>query len=192
MSTSPGSGPLWWDREVDFSSGRKLRADVRATAQKIWPLAVSHSQRKLGDGWYATDLLEYSVSQISRHLDGKQVPVFANDISRLLMRAFSFALKRKLGKCSRLQLVDDPESLDTFFESKDLYGPIHSRLDVSKYRDQMSDLAWQIFWLRDEKWSWREIGVVVEMSAEAVKKTYYRELRRIREQFTLSSPRSQE
>src|SRR5712664_1074361 len=61
--------PPWWDRDVDIESGQLLRADVRASAHRVWRSVCAHARRVLGDTTDAPELLEAAVKAVSRYLD---------------------------------------------------------------------------------------------------------------------------
>src|SRR5579883_2188956 len=106
--------------------------------QTIWPQAVASNERELRDGWHALNLLEASVSQISRYLDRHRVPVFERDISRLLMRSFFRALRRKKkSDAQKLQIVE-MDSLERLFQSPDCFGSLDYQLDAAKVRTMIS------------------------------------------------------
>jgi len=105
-SDKDGKGPSWWDREVDYS-GRPNRADVRRAAHEVWGHACARLQVILGDASDAGELMEKSVSVISRYLDRIGSPPFAESRNGLLMKAFSSALRRYAMKLGRIELVED-------------------------------------------------------------------------------------
>lgn len=185
MTTIPGSGPMWWDREVD-STGLPIRADVRATAHTIWNAAAGKASTRLGDSWQAAELMESSVEQVSRYLNGREVPVFSREISRLLMRGFMFSLNRRSTVRCRLKLVGDCNDLDRLFQLSGGDEKMLLRLDMAKVRERMSEQGWRICNLRLEGFSWTKIAGILGISKANAKVCYARELEAIKVDLMLS------
>ena len=84
--TGPERIVSWWDREID-SAGRPIRADVRLAAHEIWEGACHRTQAVLADHTHAADLMESSVTQVSRYLDYRAVPLSSRKMNALPYRA---------------------------------------------------------------------------------------------------------
>src|SRR5450631_429639 len=80
--TGPERMFSWWDREID-SAGRPIRADVRLAAHEIWEGACHRTQAVLADHTHAADLMESSVTQVSRYLDYRAVPLSSRKMNAL-------------------------------------------------------------------------------------------------------------
>src|SRR5437879_11027607 len=84
MDDVSGKGPFWWDRDCD-SSGKPIRLDVRVAAHEIWDDACQRTRIWLGEPCEAADLMESSVLQISRYLDGRGPAPSPQEIKALLI-----------------------------------------------------------------------------------------------------------
>jgi hypothetical protein len=94
MAEDGRNAPVWWDRESD-SSGRQIRADVRAAAHEIWPSACRHTQALLHDTGDAAELMEKAVAQVSQYLDRACADPYSQNTKGILMCAFCRAGTRQ-------------------------------------------------------------------------------------------------
>jgi len=178
MAASSGRGSSWWDRDVDCG-GRIIRLDVRHAAHQIWERACWRVRWACGDEADAGWLMESAVERISRYLDKKDLPLFSNDINRLLLRAFSRILGRYTKKLQRLKLMGgisdlpEPESEDDWGERANNYA------DLTNIFSQLNPRSSTMFSLRLAGFTWREIAQVLKMNEVAVKRSFWREIRRI-------------
>ena len=178
-SDKDGKGPSWWDREVDYR-GRPNRADVRMAGHEVWGQACARLQAILGDASDAPELMEKSVSVISRYLDRIGSPQFAESRNGLLMKAFSSALRRYAMKLGRIELVED---LSVFSERH--LGPSCAtkedcRLDAEKAARHLSRRGRMMLELRRDGFDWQEIAEVLKTTNGAARAEYSRELKRAR------------
>jgi hypothetical protein len=178
MVASSGSYSSWWDRDVDCA-GRVIRADVRQAGHQIWSKARYKVRSTFGDDGDAAWLMESAVERISRYLDRKAAPLFSNDIRWLLLTAFCRLLRRYAKKVERLKLVGDISGLpdpaldDTWAERA------NSHADLTKILRRLGPRSCTIFSLRLAGLTWREIADVLMAKELAIKRSFWREIRRV-------------
>lgn len=169
--------PVWWDREFD-SSGRQIRADVRAAAHEIWPNACRQARCILGDVSDAAELIEQSVAQVSQYLDRAKAEPFSQNTRGILMCAFCRALRRYSMKLKRLHLVGESDELSERVFAPNWAALVNLRLDLEKLGCDLSDRGRKMFGLRSCGYEWKEIADRLHMSETAARTAFWREIRR--------------
>jgi DNA-directed RNA polymerase specialized sigma24 family protein len=176
--TAPsGKKPFWWDRELDYR-GRPIRADVRAAAHEVWDQACGRVQAVLGDTSDAAELMERSVSKVSRYLDRKGSPPFAENRLGLLMSAFSRALRRYALKVRRIELVGDISDFSEPTPARSCATKEDCRLDAEKAARQLGARGRTMLELRRVGFEWKEIAEIFKMTDCAARAEFSRELKR--------------
>jgi hypothetical protein len=179
MNTLAGKGPLWWDRELD-PTGKTIRLDVRSAAREVWNDACNQTRSLLGEPCEAAGLMERSVAQISRYLNRRETPMFAQGTSGLLMYAFCRVLRRHVAKLKRIELAADITALSEPSPPRNCTKEEDCRLDAEKAARQLSHRGRQMYELRNAGFEWREIAQKLNSTDAAVRAEFSRELKRAR------------
>jgi hypothetical protein len=179
MNTVSSNAPFWWDRELD-STGKTIRPDVRSAALEIWEVACNQTRALLGEPCDASGLMERSVAQISRYLNVRETPLFAQDASGLLMCAFYRSLRRHVAKLKRIELAADIGALSESGPARNCTKEEDCRMDAEKAARQLSQRGRQMYELRKEGFEWREIAEKLNITDAAARAEFSRELKRAR------------
>jgi hypothetical protein len=188
MAGSSSRSSCWWDRDIDCT-GRAIRADVRQAGHNIWEKARHRVRFTCGDDADAAWLMESAVERISRYLDRKAVPLFSSDIRWLLLTAFCRLLRRYARKLERLRPVGnichlpEPDFEDKWAERS------NGRADLTKILRQLSPRSYTIFSLRLAGFTWREIADALAANELAIKRSFWREIRRVQKSLRLAPER---
>jgi hypothetical protein len=187
MNTVSSNAPFWWDRELD-STGKTIRPDVRSAALEIWEVACNQTRTLLGEPCDASGLMERSVAQISRYLNVRETPLFAQDASGLLMCAFYRSLRRHVAKLKRIELAADIGALSESGPARNCTKEEDCRLDAEKAARQLSARGRQMYELRHAGFEWREIAQKLSTTDAAARAEFSRELKRARLKLTKKCP----
>jgi hypothetical protein len=158
MVTKRNYRPLWWDRDVD-DQGVPIRDDVRRAAQELWPTCCSRTRAKFGDTADAAELMEDTVSSVSRYLTKHRAPPFYPQAKSLVSLHFEQSLKRlarRLGRVVAVGLVPDLEALSA--PSWDWVLEIHVWHDFEKLHDEVDDRGWIECAMRFLGHGWPEVA----------------------------------
>jgi len=169
----------WWDREID-SGGRPIRADVRLAAHEIWHEACRRTQALTADNAQAADLMERSVTQVSRYLDRRGVPSCSRKVNGLLMLAFSRALQRSAAKLKRLESVGGTNELSNQAIDECWGRQVEARLDLENMVRRMSERGSTILALRWAGYEWKEIAQLLGTSVTKARGGFWREIKQAR------------
>lgn len=172
----PFETALWWDR-VDDESGRPLRADVRESAQRVWPSVCAQAKRILGDVADAAELLELAVRTISKYLDKHNVPLHAAEPGGLLVLQTYRALKRRARRLGRCLSVES-SALAEVLRAPDWREEVDRRLFMERLGRELDDETIAILRLRLSGAGWNEIARVHHMKAATVRQSFWRNVRR--------------
>lgn len=179
MNTLSGKGPLWWDRESD-PTGKPIRLDVRSAAREVWNDACNRTRALLGEPCEAAGFMERSVMQISRYLNRRELPMFSQDTSGLLMCAFCRALRRHVAMVRRIELAHDLSEVSEPRPTRPWTSEEDCRLDAEKATRQMSERGRQMYELRHAGFEWREIALKLNTTDAAARAEFSREVKRAR------------
>ena len=177
MAEDGRNAPVWWDREFD-SSGRQIRADVRAAAHEIWPNACRHTQALLRDTGDAAELMEQAVAQVSQYLDRARADPYSQNTKGILMCAFCRALRRYAMKLNRLQCVGRSVELPERVPAPRWAALLELRLDLAKLGCRLTEKARTMLGLRSSGFEWNEIANVLHMTETAARTAFWREIKR--------------
>jgi hypothetical protein len=178
MVASSGGNSLWWDREVD-DAGRPLRSDVRATAHTLWDQACARARTVLGDACEAAELMERSVSQVSRYLDRTGSPLGETDTASLLMVAFCRVLRRYANRLNRIKLV--PDISDIAQRAANTNGPSPECLmDAERAARHLSPRTRTMLDLRRVGFEWKEVAEIFRTTDVAARAEFSREVKKVR------------
>jgi DNA-directed RNA polymerase specialized sigma24 family protein len=170
---------LWWDRDSE-RSGRPIRPDVRASAHRIWARVSRKAQIAISDSSLASELMENTVSQVSRYLDRRCVIVFSREIDGLLMLAFQRALNRHVAKVKRLQTVGGSEELSLRAVDRNWNRQVNARLELEQIVRRLCERSRTILALRYAGYSWRECAQVLGSSIPALRSAFWRDVARVK------------
>lgn len=179
MDAFSGNNLLWWDRETD-SSGRAIREDVRAAARQVWDDACKKTRALLGEPCEAAGLMERTVTQVSRYLDRRGIPMFAQDTGGLVLCAFCRALRRYGARHQRVELVQNAEELSAPDAGKHCTSKADCGLDAKKAASHLSPRGRKMYEGRRSGFEWKEIAQMLGTTAGAARAEYSRELKRAR------------
>ena len=179
MVLHSSGAPPWWDREFD-PSGKPIRADIRASATQIWESACRQTIALLGEPCEAYGLMERAVVQVSRYLDRRAIPLFAQDTNGLLMCAFCRGLHRSALKRNRIMLADD-QDLDAMSTARSSPIDPDRRLDAEKATNYFSERARKMHDFRRAGYEWKEIAPMFGTTETAARAEFSRELKKARQ-----------
>src|SRR5438874_13579017 len=176
---SSREAPLWWDREVD-RAGRPIRPDVRAAAHAIWGSAYRQAQSLISDCSQAADLMETTVTQVSRYLDRGEVAVFSREIDALLMPSFQRALHRRAAKLKRLATLGGSAELSNHAVDQKWAHQVHARLQLEQIVRLLCDRSRTILALRYAGHTWKETAQLLGESVPALRSAFWRDVTRVK------------
>jgi DNA-directed RNA polymerase specialized sigma24 family protein len=179
MDAFSGSNLLWWDRDTD-SSGRAIREDVRAAARQVWDDACKKTRALLGEPCEAAGMMEKTVTQVSRYLDRRGIPMFAQDTGGLVLCAFCRALRRYAARHQRVEVAEKPEELSAPDAGKHCTSKADCGLDAKKAASRLSPRGRKMYELRKVGFGWNEVAQMLNTTAGAARAEYSRELKRAR------------
>ena len=177
--TEPEITFSWWDREID-SAGRPIRADVRLAAHEIWGEACRRTQALLADGAQAADLMECSVTQVSRYLDRQATPLCSRRMNGLLMLAFSRALQRRAAKLKRLETVGGSGELSIVAVDRTWSRQVDARLELEQVVRLLCERSRTILALRYAGYTWKEAARLLGSSVPALRSAFWRDVTRVK------------
>jgi DNA-directed RNA polymerase specialized sigma24 family protein len=170
--------PPWWDREVDERSGVAIRSDVRESAHKVWKSVCMRARRVLGDASDAPELLESAVRSVSRYLNKNSVSLNTADPGGLLVLAFYRSLQRLARQRRRFESIGAGSELAEILRAPDWSDEVDRRLFLEQLARELSDTDRAILRFRLSGYSWREIARMLQTSPDAVRRNFWREIRR--------------
>lgn len=177
--TGPERAFAWWDREID-SAGRPIRADVRLAAHEIWEGACHRTQAVLADHTHAADLMESSVTQVSRYLDYRAVPLSSRKMNALLVLAFSRALYRRAAKLKRLETVGGSGELSIVAVDRTWIRQVDARLELEQVVRLLCERSRTILALRYAGYTWKEAARLLGSSVPALRSAFWRDVTRVK------------
>ena len=162
--------------------GRPIRADVRNAAREVWPQARDRVHTILGDASDAAELMERSVSQVSRYLDRIGSALFTENTNGLLIKALGRVLRRYALKLRRIELVGDVSEFSERFSSQSCVSRVNCRLDAEMAARRLFTVRGRrLFALRAAGFEWKEVAEILKTTEGAARAEFSRELRRARE-----------
>ncbi len=170
---------LWWDRDED-RAGRSIRSDVRAAAHRIWGSAYRQAQSLNSDPSQAADLMETTVSQVSRYLDRGGVAVFSREIDGLVMLAFQRALYRVVAKLRRLETLGGTGELSKRAVDQTWTRQVQAHLELEQIVRMLCDRSRTILALRYAGYTWKESAKLFEASVPALRSAFWRDVARVK------------
>ncbi len=179
MASMPERRPIWWDRDVD-DQGVPIRADVRQAAHELWPDCCARVRSALGDIADAPELMESSVSHVSRYLDRAGAAPAWHHAKSLLSLHFCQELKRRAGRLSRIKAVGLDSELDVCAPGPDWVGEVNLRLDFEKLRSCLTKRSCIIVLMRNLGHDWQEIGEKLGIAISTAQNSFREDLRKAR------------
>ena len=170
--------PPWWDRETDGETGRPFRPDVRQAAHRVWKFVYVKTEEILGDPSDAAEVLEASVKIISRYLDKNNVPLHSADPGGLLTVACYRALHRRARRRRRIQLVGTNNELAEVLRVPDWREQLDRQLFLEELARELDPESRGILRLRIAGYDWKQIGRMLGMSASALRRGFWRDVRK--------------
>ena len=178
MVASSGNNSLWWDREVD-GAGRPLRSDVRASAHTLWDQACARARTVLGDACEAAELMERSVSQVSRYLDRRGSSLGKTATAALLMVAFCRILRRYARRLNRIKLVPDISEVAQPIANANGPSP-ECLIDAERAARHLSPRTRTMLDLRKVGFEWKEVAEIFRTTDAAARAEFSREVKKAR------------
>lgn len=177
----------FWDRETD-REGRLLRVDVRNSALEVWKKACRMADYILGDSTDAAEILESCVARVSRHLDKRNVPLFAQQVQGLLLVAFRNALRSLAQKRRRMQPIVDGGALDVPNANANWEHEVQLNLDLAKLVRQLSTRSRVILRLRHAGYQWKEVAALLGVTVPNARSSFWREIEKLQAKFAKVRP----
>lgn len=168
---------LWWDRGIDERSGRELRPDVRQAAHKVWQWVCAKAQELLGDPNDAAEVLETSVKTVSRYLDAEGVSLHSTDQAGLVAVVCYRSLLRLATK-RRLKLIAPVSDLAEVLRAPDWRDEVERRLLIEELARELDPKTRGLLRLRINGFDWKEIGRMVGRTPEAIRRQFWRDVRK--------------
>ena len=163
--------------------GRAVEASVLVTAQEIASRAVSHGERLLGDPALALTLFEEAAAAVSKTLAEERTsgkPAI-RDMRRYLFRVYL----RRINMEKKYSFSPDDAIDEEWGEPvlRSAEGDIERRILLKEVLESCDTLTREIFFLKLEGCSWREIAKRSGISLNAASLRFSKALRRLRNQF---------
>lgn len=169
--------PVWWDRETDERSGRELRPDVRQAGHKVWQWVCAKAEELLGDPNDAAEVLEASVKTASRYLDTKGVALHSADHAGLVA-VISYRSLLRLATKRRVKLIGFSSNLAEALRAPDWRDEVDRRLFIEELGRELDSGTRGLLRLRINGFDWKEIGRMIGVSPEAVRRKFWRDVRK--------------
>jgi len=162
---------------------------VRSAAHQVWKEACRRTQSLLADPAPAPELMEDSVAQVSRYLDRIGAPS-SSPKNGLLLLAFSRSLRRLAAKSRRLELAGGAVELSSRMVDRDWGRQVDARLDLENIVRRLSERNSTVLALRAAGHNWEEVAQLLGTSVAAVRNSFWREVREVRQQLRADKRRS--
>lgn len=169
--------PGWWDRETDERTGRELRPDVRQAGHQVWQWVCSKAQELLGDPDDAAEILEAAVRTASRYLDTKHVVLHSADHSGLVA-VVSYRSLLRLAAKRRLKFIVPTSNLAEVLRAPDWRDESDRKLLIDKLARELDPGTRGLLRLRINGFDWKEIGGMVGLTPQAVRRKFWRDVRK--------------
>jgi DNA-directed RNA polymerase specialized sigma24 family protein len=162
--------------------GRAVEASVLVIAQEIAPRAVSHGERLLGDPSLALTLLEEAAAAVSKtlaekHTSGKPA---IRDMQRYLFRVYLRRINIERRHSFSADDAIEMEWGEHVLRSPE--GDIERRILLKEVLESCDTLTREIFYLRLEGCSWKEIEKRCGIPLNAASLRFSKAIRRLRNQ----------
>jgi len=180
---------VWWDRETDERTGRDLRPDVRQAGHMVWQWVCSKAQELLGDPNDAAEILEASVRTVSRYLDAKGVALHSADHAGLVA-VVNYRSLLRLATKRRLKLIVPTSNLAEVLRAPDWLEESDRKLLIDKLARELDPETRGLLRLRINGFDWKEIGRMVGLTPEAIRKKFWRDVRKAHLRLMLAGKQS--
>ena len=180
---------VWWDRETDERTGRDLRPDVRQAGHMVWQWVCSKAQELLGDPNDAAEILEASVRTVSRYLDAKGVALHSADHAGLVA-VVNYRSLLRLATKRRLKLIVPTSNLAEVLRAPDWLEESDRKLLIDKLARELDPETRGLLRLRINGFDWKEIGKMVGLTPEAIRKKFWRDVRKAHLRLMLAGKQS--
>jgi DNA-directed RNA polymerase specialized sigma24 family protein len=174
----------FWYEDIQINSvdqhGRAIAPQVLTAANDISRRALRLAEKELGDPATAASILEYSAALVSRALYSSSSPVRNSNVKNLQGYLFRAVVRR----IDRLKVKELPTiSRSEAILQRHAYNP-SSGLEILLLTNELlakaDNFTRQVFQLRVEGYSWKEIGPTFGIDAHAAESRYSQGLKRIR------------
>jgi DNA-directed RNA polymerase specialized sigma24 family protein len=162
---------------------------VRSAAHQVWKEACRRTQSLLADPAPAPELMEDSVAQVSRYLDRIGAPS-PSPKNGLLLLAFSRSLRRLAAKSRRFELAGGAVELSSRMVDRDWARQVIARLDLENIVRRLSERNSTVLSLRAAGHNWEEVAQLLGTSVAAVRNSFWREVREVRQKLRADKRRS--
>ena len=181
-----GSSSLFRLNAVD-RRGRKIAPAVLEAAEEIYPDALEHGRKLLGDPAVVTNVLEEvaaSVSQTAKVKNPVGSPMHGRDLRLYLFRSFLNEINRQKRKVPRFVSLSDVVAVSNP-PWADPLRELEAKMLLEKFlalcEPWMQDMALR----RLQGFSWDEIGAVYGVSGHAAQARFSHALRQTRERLKI-------
>jgi DNA-directed RNA polymerase specialized sigma24 family protein len=174
----------FWYEDIQINSvdqyGRAIAPQVLTAAHDIRRRALRLAEKALGDPAIAASILEQTAALVSRALYGSSSVVRNPNVKNLQGYLFRAVVRR----IDRLRLKELPTiSRSEAILQRHAYNP-SSGLEILLLTNELlakaDNFTRQVFQLRVEGYSWKEIGPTFGIDAHAAESRYSQGLKRIR------------
>jgi hypothetical protein len=172
MPTRPEENGCWlYGNSVN---GVPLRDDVCAAANTIWRNACRKTERAMGDSTETGTIMEVAAGEASQYLDGLGPQAASANPPALLWKIFCRVLARRAVTFRRLQpagrLIESSVSIPSWEED------VNRELFFKKLQHHLSPDSVTILLKRRMGHGWDEIARMLDTTATAAKKRFWREI----------------
>jgi RNA polymerase sigma factor (sigma-70 family) len=171
----------FWVPTVD-RKGRPIHQSLIDTARRIWPRARALARRSSVDEARAAEILGIAVFRVSNVMYRKQTENQVRDPDSYLFWTFGRTLYRILKKEIMLDFIDVVEALrlKELIRSRKALSKTDRKILVRQVMRFMDVRTRRIFVLRVNRYSWKQIGEILGVSANYAEVMYSRGVERTR------------
>jgi DNA-directed RNA polymerase specialized sigma24 family protein len=156
-----------------------IRADVRESAQKVWPKACCLAVSVLGDSTDAAEIMESCVARVSRYLDRRNAAPFTQHTAALLLVAFRNQLYSHAAKLRRTKPVGHTTELTEYVRDGAWHEKVDRQLELIDLVRHLSKRNLTILRLRSAGYEWKDVAMLLGTTAANVKNRFWRELQQL-------------
>ena len=160
------------------TDGRLINDSVRDAARELWPWAFRHVQKELRDGARALEIVQEVAADVSERL--KDDAEVGRNLKGYFTTAFIHCVRNHLFRASRLEYEGLIRELEKNHHppAPDWIRGFETALSLKLLAAYMSASMRRMLNYRLSDYSWKEIGVVFNMTARQVRSRFYYGARR--------------
>ena len=153
--------------------GRVIHAQVRDAASELWPWAFRHVQKELHDGARALEIVQEVAAEVSGRF--KDDPEVGRNLRGYFITAFIHCVQNHVLCESRIEYEGLIRELEENYHppAPDWIRHFQTALSLKLLAAYMSAPMRRMLSYRLSDYSWKEIGVVFNMTARQVRSRFY-------------------